>query len=228
MKTIDSKGDLSCHWPCTSHIPHPCANQGSYYEVLNSCLCLQRSYLVPGLWNSEVYLLPIASRRPGHSKKHSKKQASSYASWTCRDLWLPASPVPDRERRSILSLQGGQTETSHPHLLHYRAKRLLCCSDDIMVLLSQLGWHQFESLPDHKVCSYKMYFQQGAFSIISDVKDKKYEAGAEVEFKIMDERNVLIVCLCQLWPSAIPFLFSPSSLKHLKWLQATGLQLLLG
>lgn len=50
--------------------------------------------------------------------------------------------------------------------------------------------------------------------MISDIKDKKHEAGAEVEFKVMDKRNVLIVCLCQLWPSEIPFLFSPSPLKH--------------
>lgn len=71
-----------------------------------------------------------------------------------------------------------------------------------------------------------MYFQQGAFSIISDIKDKKHEAGAEVQFKVMDERNVLIVCLCQLWPSGIPFLFSPSPLRHLRHLKLLIFRLL--
>lgn len=59
---------------------------------------------------------------------------------------------------------------------------------------------------------------------------------AEVELKMVDERNVLIVCLCQLWPSGILFLFSPSPVRHARHLkllfffffQATGLQLLLG
>lgn len=136
-------------------------------------------------------------------------------------LYLAVNSSQGMGEHFFFSLQGDQTETSHPHLPHYRAKRLLCYSDDIIVLLSQSGWHQSESLPDRKVCNSEMYFQQAAFSVISDIKDKKHEAGAEVEFKVMDERNVLIVCLCQLWPSGIPFLFSPSPLKqprHLKWL----------
>lgn len=148
-------------------------------------------------------------------------------------LYLAVNSSQGMGEHFFFSLQGDQTETSHPHLPHYRAKRLLYYSDDIIVLLSQSGWHQSESLPDRKVCNCEIYFQQAAFSMISDIKDKKHEAGAEVEFKVMDERNVLIVCLCQLWPSGIPFLIQSfpteaSQAFEMTYFQATGLQLLLG
>lgn len=45
------------------------------------------------------------------------------------NLWraaLSASPLPGREWEGTSSLQGGQAETSRPHLPHYTAKRLLC------------------------------------------------------------------------------------------------------
>lgn len=150
--------------------------------------------LLAGLCSPEkAYLLLTASRRPGCSEPQGWLSCCSDW-WTHRELWLPASPLPGREWESTFCLQRCQTETFHLHLPHYRAKRLLCHSDDIIVLLSQLGWHQSEPLPDRKVCSCRMYFQQGTFNIISDIKDKKQEAGTEAEFKVMDERNVQIVC----------------------------------
>lgn len=184
-------------------IPHTsCANQDSYYEVWPAArkpLTPEELPCYPGyaaLWR----LISFPLLTGGQGAASHRVGSPAVLTDELMESWLPASPLPGREWESAFSLQGGQTETSHPHLLHYRAKRLLCYANDIIVLLSQLGWHQFESLPDHKVCNCKMYFQQGAFSIISDIKDKKHEAGAEVEFKVMDERNVLIVGLCQLWP----------------------------
>lgn len=96
---------------------------------------------------------------------------------------------------------------------------------------------RFESLPDRKVHGWKMYFQWGTFSINSDIKDKEYKAGAEVVFKVMNVRNVLIACLCQLgW--LLVALRNPISIQvfpteaswafEITYFQATGPQLLLG
>lgn len=54
-------------------------------------------------------------------------------------LYLAVNSSQGMGEHFFFSLQGDQTETSHPHLPHYRAKRLLCYSDDIIVLLSQSG-----------------------------------------------------------------------------------------
>lgn len=209
-----------------SHIP-PAPTRTAIMKLglLQACLSDSRGVtLLPGLCSpAKAHLLPTASRRSVNHRVGSPAVLTDELAESCD--WQPALYLAGHGR-ACFSLQGGQTETSHPHLPRHRVKRLLCYSDDITVLLYQLGWHQFESLPEHNVCNCKTYFQHGAFSIISDTKDKKQEAGAEVEFKVMDERNVLIVCLCQLWLSGILFLFSPSPLKHPRRLKCLILGLL--
>lgn len=183
--------------PLTLLLWHPTYLLSQRGQLLQSVVSdSRRVTLLPGLCSPEkAYLLPTASRRPECSEPQGWLFCYSDR-WTRRELWLPASTLPGRERESTFCLWRCQTETCPLHLPHYRAKRLLCHSDDIIVLLSQLGWHQFEPLPDRKVCNCRMYFQQGASSIISNIKGKRHEAGTEAEFKVMDERNVQIVCLC--------------------------------
>lgn len=210
----------------TSHIPPaPTRTAIMKHGLLHACLSGSRGVtLLPRLCSSaKAYLLPTASRRSANRRVGSPAILTYELMESC---WLTATPVPSREWESTFSLRGGQTETSYPHLPRYRVKRLLCYSDDITFLLYQFAWHQFESLPERNICNCKTYFQHGTFSIISDTKDKKQEAAAEVEFKVMDERNVLIVCLCQLWPSGILFLFSPSPLKRSRHLKCLILRLL--
>lgn len=145
-------------------------------------------------------LLPAASRsrNQGNHRVGSPPLLTDDILESCDSAALQGSPLPGRVRRALfLSKDVRMKALTHTYCITELKGSLAI----LMTSLSSYpSWDdiKFESLPDRKVHGCKIYFQWGTFSINSDIKDKEYEAGAEMGFKVMNDRNVLTVCLCQL------------------------------